>query len=181
VKKTAHKKPGSSIKWESITLEIISRYEKRFADRMPALELRSRVLEKLRRARFRSQAHLAVLVSKIANQVLLDHVKEQSRHYRHFVYVDAFDWPAPETGLPQVLKERLEDLLGPDSPLSGADKALVQIALDEPNTFIQPDGQVNQTRLGKHLGLDQTTVGWRWQRILEKIEAWRQGQMDLPL
>lgn len=174
-------KSGFPTRWESEALTILNRYEKRFADRLPDRELRSRALQKLNRAKITDRTHLAVLISKIVHQVLINYGKEQSRHYRLHVYDYAFDWPSPDQGLAALLQDRLDDLLGPDSPLSGSDKALLQIALDDPVSFIRPDGHVNQSAMGEHLGVNQRTIGRRWQKMLEKIEAWRQGQMDLSI
>lgn len=164
----------------SIILAILQSHERRNASRIPQLELRSRVLQRLQRTSVKSLGHLYRLIAKMVEQVILDYGKEQRRHYRRHVYGYDFDRPAPKDPW-LVVEERKEELLGPASPLSGPDKALLQIAFDEADRFVRSNGQLNQTRMAKRLGTSERSVGRRWEEILNKVEAWQQGQLDLSI
>ena len=158
--------------WTSKTLMFLGRYERTYAHRLPGTELRSRALRKLARAKASSTAHLAVLVHRVVKQVLIDYGKEVSRHYEHFEYDFTVDFPEPEKGLPPFLQDRLEDLLADDSPLDPSEKHLFRTALEDPVAFVGPNGP-NHSALARHLGVNQSTISRRWEKMLEKVATWR--------
>ena len=162
---------------EGEALEILARYEKQFAYRLPETELRSRCLQKLNRATVTSPAHLGALLNTIVHQALIDYGKEQSRHYERFVYDYAFDWPLEESGLPPQVQERLDELLDVDSPLDAEEKNLLRLMLEDPVNFMHSDGRPEQSALARHLSVAHTTIGRRWTQIVEKVAAW---QADPP-
>lgn len=158
---------------EGEALEILARYERQFAYRMPIGELRSRSLQKLNRAKVASPAHLGPLLNTIVHQVLIDYGREQSRHYERHVYDFAFDWPLEEAGLSPRVQERLDELLDIESPLDADEKALLQLMLEDPVAFMRGDGSPEQSALARQLKVAHTTVGRRWAQIVEKVAAWQ--------
>jgi hypothetical protein len=172
---------GLPLAWEGEALEILKRYERKYAYRLPAGELRSRALQKLAKATVTCPAHLAALLNVIVRQVLVDYGKEQSRHYRKHVYDYAADWPSPAEELAPLLQDRMEGLFDPHGPLDDDERKLLQTMLEDPVHFMNQDGFPNQSALAGHFQKSHTTIGRRWQKILRKVEAWRQGQMDLSL
>lgn len=186
VKQLTKNPSGFLTNWESEALEVLIRYEGRFAHQIPTLELRSRTLERLDRIKIRSREHLAALICKIAYQVRSDYLKAERRHQQHHDYShDVTTCPDPSLTAGNELTSRLwdllDELLGEDSPLRGSEKALLQVAFDERHTYINSDGRINQTKLAKRLGINQRNVGRRLQRIVRKAEAWKQGQLELVL
>jgi DNA-directed RNA polymerase specialized sigma24 family protein len=172
--------------WESEAIEILSQYERRYARQIPPLELRTRTFLKLARADIRSREHLAALLARIVLQVRLDFLKTEERHQKNRDHgYDVSSHPAPPSSPVDErsgqLWELLDDLLNDDSPLRGSEKALLQVAFDESLLYLEPNGQINQSKLAKRLGINRRNVGRRMQRIIKKVEAWKQGQLDLSL
>jgi hypothetical protein len=171
VKKQSTITLGLPLGWEGKALEILTRYERTFAARLPDGELRSRALEKLVKATVTCHAHLEALLHTIVHQVLVDYGEEQSRHYRHHVYDYIFDWPQQNNELSPRLLDQLEEILDPRGPLDETERALLESMLEDPVKFMREDGGPHQTELGALLGESHSTIGRRWGRIVGKIRA----------
>ena len=171
---------GLPLGWEGKALKILLRYERTFAARLPDGELRSRAFEKLVKATVTCHAHLEALLHTIVHNVLVDYGKEQSRHYRHYVYDYAFDWPQESNELSAGILDQLEDILDPQGPLDEAERALLTSMLEDPVKFMREDGGPHQTELGALFGESHSTVGRRWGRLVEKMRS-RQVTPDLDI
>ncbi|MCE0484501.1 MAG: hypothetical protein LV479_09710 [Methylacidiphilales bacterium] len=174
--KTTTTSPSGSFKnWESETLKLLGNYEDGVGSRLPRGELTSGVFHRLGRATIRDVGHLQKLLPRVVRQVLIDYSREKSRDLQLFVYDYAFDVPACSNASSEIIEEHKEMLLGDDSPLDQSEKTLIRLALEDPAQFINPDGQLAQRAVGRHLGVDHATVRNWWLRILEKVAAMGEG------
>jgi hypothetical protein len=168
VKTTIPASSGSFKNWESETYRLLSGYEREVGVRLPRGELTSRVFQRLSRATITDIHHLQRLIPRVVRQALVDYGREQSRDSERFVYDYAFDFPTPPNGSPDVIEDHKELLLGDNSPLDDFERAMIQVALEDPARFIRHDGQPAQSALARYFRVDQVTIRNRWIKIMEK-------------
>jgi hypothetical protein len=165
---------GSYHDWASDAAKLLLAHEKRF----PAWqrgEIISRGLSKLSRQSIGSSAQLHRLIPSVVDQVLADLIRSKLRDESRIANVDASLLSSPSPGLPEAIQDRLEQLLGHESPLDPLERQILEYALIDPRRYIYPNGQLRQKALGKELGVDQKTVFNRWVRIRRKAARLKTG------
>jgi DNA-directed RNA polymerase specialized sigma24 family protein len=178
VQTTPQLKLGFPPAWESEAVTILNQTDDTCGFRLPPNELRRRVLHKLRRlgetkSHINGLDHFRAIVRTMIRQALVDFSRQRSREYKDVVYDFNFDLETIQTGLPNPVADAWADLLSDESPLDESEKALLQLALDDPSRFIKRNGKLHQRALASKFGVHQTTMRNRWLRIVEKVAEWR--------
>ena len=162
---------GPFHEWAYQAAELLRESEARFHHVMPRGEIVSRGLQKLSRQRVADWEHLRRLVPWVANQAVADWSRERRREESRRAPDDVDSLPHVNQSLPDCVMDRLDFLLGPDSPLDENEKDLLRVTLESPQRFLTRKGHPHQSALAHHLGVDQKTIFNRWHRIRNKVAA----------
>lgn len=171
---------GPFHEWANAAADLLRESEERFYHSLPRGEIISRGLQKLSRQQVTDMDHLRRLVPFVAKQVLFEWNRERRREESRRA-LDDVDFLAIENpSVPDWIKDRLDLLLGPDSPLDDGERNLLHAVLESPEQYMNPKGHPHQSALGKHLGVDQKTIFNWWAQIRHKAAALNRRAPVIP-
>jgi hypothetical protein len=162
---------GPFHKWANEAAELLRESERRLRHSLPRGEIISRGLQKLSRQQVIDMDHLRRLVPFVAKQVIFDWNRERQREEARWAPDDVDGLVIENPAVPDWIRDRLDLLLGPDSPLDEGERYLLRAVLESPEQFMNPKGHPRQSALGPRLGVDQKTIFNWWAQIRRKAAA----------